>query len=346
MIFVIISPLKLPVLAEESFFFDASMTVANEAFNPFAGLGHKASNKIEDMANYSADQYQKVCIMIENALKDYEHNFFESVNTVMGKLFAGNKERVASLSQDLNKMRADAKKMEKILKDKGIPSDQKAATQTEYEELQNRMEQTKDLINELKIALFVTPETYNALQDCLSKATQMIQMLNGVYVKYKDGVAILEDPTHFSHFGKFEDKYDDAIAACLSSIDITSDTYKKINEVMDEITRISETHIYGKMVGTFAKPADKMSSKVTSELSNQVLACYQQFKKKMKWVHEHLYNLRRDAILIGRGKNGKVYDAKKMANELQFLVHFLTLYNGVVVSYMRFPMAIINATSK
>lgn len=343
---MVISPLKLPVLAEESFFFDASMTVANEAFNPFAGLGHKVSSKIEDISNYSADQYQKVCTMLESALKDYEHNFFESVNTVMGKLFSGNKERIASLSQDLNKMRADSKRLEKILKDNGIPADQKAATQREYEELQNRMEQTKDLIRELKTALFVTPETYNALQNCISKATQMIQILNGVYAQYKNGVAILEDPTHFSHFGKFEDKYDDAIAHCLSTIDITSEIYKKVNETMDEITRISEVHIYGKMVGTFAKPTDKMSSKVTNELSNQVLACYQQFKKKMKWVHEHLYSLRRDAILIGRGKDGKVYDAQKMANELQFLVHFLTFYNSVVISYMRAPMAIIDATSK
>lgn len=105
---MLIAPVKLPTLAEESSFLEVTSALASPAmeFLNFGAARKTVAQKIDldKMADSSAKEMLHIVQKLNSSLMKWEHNVSTQLNQVSSKLFGPNQNRVNSLSRDLKKI--------------------------------------------------------------------------------------------------------------------------------------------------------------------------------------------------------------------------------------------------
>ena len=341
---MLIAPVKLPTLAEESSFLEVTSALASPAmeFLNFGAARKTVAQKIDldKMADSSAKEMLHIVQKLNSSLMKWEHNVSIQLNQVSSKLFGPNQNRVNSLSRDLKKLQENARRFKRMADDRGLPQDQRQENETLYQETLNHIEATKDEIYILRHNIYLTPEVNGALTECLQTSIEGIKILKTLFDSYKDTVEMMEKPTNLRYgVGDTDDDYMKEIQKYRYALSPNGEERQKLDEIADQVVRLTETKIYGKLM----EPNPATDIRVDQTITKDMVAWYDQFKKTTKKIHERLVDLRKECKALVNGNDIK-YSSAQLGQEISFLVAFSMAYSNLMTTYFRAPLAIVDSS--
>lgn len=345
-----VQPSALTDITQSDKFFDviAAMQPTSPAVEFFGFTASKESgfnmSKI-DIKSLNSGSIKIISGCVDNldrALSDWEHRLSKEMNECISKLFGVNKARIKLLNNDLKERQSEARKIQSALRQGGMPDHVRDDLQHQEQEILDRVEETKALIQEMRIAVLISGKMFQSVQQSTDLSKKGIKMLFEEYARYQKTVDARNKETDL-RFGTISD--DDYIREMvyhrMSLTDPEAELLRNLSQLISEATRINETQIFNIEVNLDPNLAMRYDLKVTNEISE----VYNTYRKMTAKIHKRIQMLKADCRRLTNNQKS-VNSSMMIAQEIVFLTAFCMKYSDFLLLYLRPQFGIIEAGTK
>lgn len=349
----VVQPSALTDITQSDKFFDvlAAMEQPNSPAIEFFGF---TANKDKDagfntskidIKSLNTGSIKVIASCVDNldrALSDWEHKLSKQMNECISKLFGVNKARIRLLNNDLKERQSEARKVQEQLRNGGLPAQVKEDLQHQEQEILDRVEETKALIQEMRISILISGEMFQSVRQSTDLSKKGMKLLFEEFARYQKTVDAKNKETDL-RFGMLND--DDYIKEMvqhrMSLTDPDAELLRNLSQLSNEATRINETQIFNIEVQLDPNLAMRYDLKATTEITDT----YNTYRKLTAKIHKRIQMLKNDCRKLGNNQKS-TNSAMMIAQEIVFLTAFCMKYSDFLLLYLRPQFGIIEAGSK
>lgn len=328
-------PIVLESITSNAEFMDAANLLAEPAIE---GFFSSLKSKDKDMSDMGYKAPAKITQYLIKACYDWSHKLSVQSNQIIARFFEPNEDKAKILTADLKKLKAEARKLKTLSKDRKFSEEQIQSYKQSYEKTVSEIDEIQRQLNELARNIYLTPETYQAFSEAREKAYQCIKGCLDLITSYKNSVETFEKHMKLGYPDMTMDKFDKDLEALKEKTAYGSEFNETLTANIQEIQKICASKIEGHL----QEPNFATDQTLTSRDIENVVAVYQQFKVTMKWINKRLTDIRRDAELLSKRIEVDI-SYNNIMTQLAFLTSFMTFYGDSMVATFQPYLSIANS---